>query len=320
MNIIFFGSSDFSLAALEACLETPRKVTLAVTTPDQKRGRGLNETPTPVRLFCEKRGIPVLAPSLLRDEKLLEKVRAIKPEFFVVASYGKIITANWLKIPSRFALNVHPSLLPKYRGAAPIHWAILNGDRETGLTIAEVTNQLDAGDIFYQTRIPLDSEIDSEELSTKLAELSREALRTVFRNIEQNKLSRTSQQESLASYARKLKKEDGIIDWQQPAASILNKVRGLLPWPIAITYYKGEPLQILKARAEDATSAGRPGQILEIRKEGAVVVRAGEGVLLIEQFKPAGKKVMSAADYARGKRIQPGSLFESTPSPGTQTQ
>lgn len=320
MTVIFFGSSEFSLSALESCLAPPHRVLLVITTPDQKKGRGLRESPSPVRDFCDKHKIPVEAPASLKQTDLTEKVRSLKPELFVVSSYGKIIPPAWLTIPASLAVNVHPSLLPKYRGAAPIHWTVLNGEKEAGVTIAELTETLDAGDIFHQIRVPIDPAVDSETLSRRLAELSGPALASVFHQIETGTLKRLRQEESLTSYARKLKKEDGIIDWREPATAIANRVRGLLPWPVATTYFQGEILQILKARvAEVACAEGRPGQILEIQKGGALRVQTGQGALFMDEVKPAGKKIMTGAAYAGGRRLQPGALFESAPSSRTPT-
>ncbi len=309
--IIFFGSSEFSIEALTACLESRHRILLVITTPDRPKGRGLKLQPTPVRLFCEQKGIPVEAPDKLKDEILMGKVKALNPDFFVVSSYGKIIPSSWLQIPKRLALNVHPSLLPKYRGAAPLHWPILNGDAETGISIAEVTPQLDAGDIFYQKKVPITDETDSELLSKQLAELSRQALASVFEQIQKNTLSRTPQEESLASYARKLTKEDGQLDWKKTASELSRFVRGLRPWPGAYALFQNEQLHILKAQAEEGnTSPLRPGQIAAVDKNGFLKIQTGKGVFAIERLRPAGKKEMSGADFARGKRLAPGVSFQ----------
>lgn len=308
--IVFFGSSEFSLEALKACLETRRKVGLVITTPDRPKGRGLKFQPTPVRLFCEQNQIPFEAPDKLKDESLIARVKSLNPDFFAVSSYGKIIPSSWLTIPKQLALNVHPSLLPKYRGAAPLNWPILNGDDETGISIAEVTSQLDAGDIFYQKRIPLSEEMNSESLSSGLAELSKEALMTVFSQIETKTLSRTPQIEAASTYARKLTKEDGRIDWKKSAAEISRLARGLLPWPGAHSVFRDEPILILKAKTETLSGSPlAPGQITEIDKNGLLKIQTGEGILAIESLRPAGKKDMSGADFARGRRLSPGSSF-----------
>lgn len=307
--IIFFGSSEFSLEALKACLQSPYRVLLVITTPDRPRGRGLKLQPTPVRLFCEQNQVPVEAPEKLKEEALMERVKALNPDFFVVSSYGKMIPTSWLAMPKRLALNVHPSLLPKYRGAAPVNWPILNGDPETGISIAEVTPQLDAGDIFYQKKIPLLDSMDSETLSAELSRLSLEALASVFSKIGKDALVRIPQEESLSTYARKLTKEDGLIDWRKSALEISRRVRGLLPWPGAHALFRNEPVSILKARPENQNGpALLPGQITAVEKND-LKIQTGDGVLAIERLRPSGKKDMAGADFARGKRFSAGDPF-----------
>lgn len=307
MKIIFFGSSEFSISSLQACIDSKHEVLLVVTTPDRKKGRGLEEFPTPVKIFAQKQELPVESPEDLKYPAILDKARSLHPDLFVVASYGKFIPGSWLKIPSKVCLNVHPSLLPKYRGAAPLHWPILNGDRETGISIAEVTHQLDAGDIFFQKMIPIEAATTSEHLSTELAQIGGQALREVFRRIEEGKLTRTPQEESRSSYARKLAKEDGKIDWSKPADEISRQVRGLLPWPVAFFLFRNEIVQVRRVRMTEETSGpAKPGEIVEIRKQGPMKVQTGKDLLTLEILQPAGKKEMSAAEFAHGRRLQAG--------------
>ena len=310
MKIIFFGSSEFSIPALKACMETPRQLLLAVTTPPKKQGRGLLEVPTPIERFCREQKIPFKAPPALKNPELLGEVSALKPDLLVVSSYGKMIPAAWLKIPSRLCLNVHPSLLPKYRGAAPLHWPILNGDPETGLSIAEVTDKLDAGDTFFQEKFKIDDQTTSLDLEKILSGESFAALKTVFAQIENGSLQRTVQDESCSSYAAKLKKEDGLMDWKRPANQLANQIRGLLPWPTAYTVFRSEPLQIRKSRVHELRgSQGKPGEILAFVKSLGVVIQTGEGLLCAERVKPAGKKEMSAMDFINGQRLHLGFCF-----------
>ncbi|MBN1688151.1 MAG: methionyl-tRNA formyltransferase [Candidatus Omnitrophica bacterium] len=307
MKIIFFGSSDFSMKALEACLESGHEVVLIITTPDKKKGRGLVMQPTPVRLFAEERQLPCEMPETLKDEALLEKIKALTPDLFVVSSYGLFIPSTWLTVPAKYALNVHPSILPRYRGAAPINWPILNGDSETGVSVAEVTHRLDAGDIFHQIRIPLDPDWDSEVLNGKLAELSYQVVAFVLRQIGKGTELRIPQSDITSSYARKLTKEDGHIDWSKPAEEIHRQIRGLVPWPRAYTFDQKKQILILKARCGNKTeSAGKPGEIKEISKDGFIRVQTGKGHLLIDRLRPEGRKEMSGADYANGKRLTAG--------------
>jgi methionyl-tRNA formyltransferase len=305
VSIIFFGSSEFSLGALKASLQSGHPVSLVITTPDANKGRGLQSQPTPVRIFAEENGFPFEAPENLKDSELLKKIENLKPEFYVVSSYGKLIPTSWLQVPSKLCINIHPSLLPKYRGAAPINWPIINGDKETGLSIAEVTSKLDAGDIFSQRKIPLELTDDSDSLSKKLSDLSFDGLLDVFEQIKKGNLQRTAQDETQTNYARKLTKEDGLILWNRTALEIHNQIRGLLPWPTAFTYFQKEPLQILKSSISGPDSNYLPGHISAITKED-LRIETADGALNLLRVKPAGKKEMTGGDFARGKRLQIG--------------
>lgn len=273
----------------------------------------MKESPTPVAEFALKNQLPVITPETLKNPDLLAEVTALNPVFFVVSSYGKIIPASWLKV-AKHNLNVHPSLLPLYRGASPINGPILNGDSETAISIAEITDKLDAGDIFYQKKVALPGNIDALTLETLLAELSENALAEVFKNIEDGKLSRTRQVESISTYAPKLKKEDGLIIWANSAAKIDAQIRALIPWPSAYTFLDGELLQLTKASALPQSSSGvLPGTIIAVEKQGGILIQTGDGVLNALTVKPAGKKFMSGADFARGKRLAPGIKFSNAP-------
>lgn len=312
MKIVFFGSSEFSLSALEACLSSRYRLEWVVTTPDQPQGRGLNEAPNPVRVFCKANRIPVEAPARLSDPIIFEKIKSCQPDVFVVSSYGKLIPAVWLELPRMARLNVHPSLLPKYRGAAPIHWAILNGDTETGVSVMDITSELDAGDIFHQIAVPLDSQIDAESLSRQLAELSGRMVGEILPLAQNGSLIRTPQDHGRAVYARKLKKSDGQICWKKSAEQIHNMIRGLLPWPTAFFEFKnGVLIQLLKSRVVDASELSvEPGQVCRIDRAGTLHVQTGCGVLGIEVLKPAGKREMNGTDFANGWRLQIGSRLE----------
>lgn len=306
MKLIFFGSSDFSLPPLEACLESGVETALVVTTPDQKKGRGLQALANPVRQFCAASGLPCEAPETLKQAPALERVRALAPDIFVVASYGKMIPSAWLALPAQ-RLNIHPSLLPRYRGAAPLNWPILEGEQETGVSIAEITPKLDSGDIFYQEKIPLAADMDSEKLGQLLSQRAAQALRKLLEELRQGKaLPRTVQDESRASTARKLTKEDGRLEWSEEAVIWDRKIRGLKPWPGAYVFFNNEPLAILEAQAAGGAAQAAPGTILEIEKSGAVCVQAGKSVLRIFKVKPAGRTAMSAADFVRGRRLERG--------------
>lgn len=313
MSLIFFGSSDFSLHALRACLDSGQDVSLVITTPPQKKGRGLIQSPTPVQTFAEVNRLPFIVPATLKNPEVLEKVRKWAPDFFVVSSYGKIIPGAWLKVPRRYGLNVHPSLLPKYRGAAPIHWPIILGDQETGISIAEVTPELDAGDIFFQKSLPLPPEADAQRMAEILGEASGHAVKTIFEMLQKGSLPRTIQQHELSNYARKLAKEDGKINWNRSAVQLHNQIRGLVPWPTASFVWEGESVQILKGSLQNSNGfTAVPGCVLAVSQH-AIHVQTGKGILSLDQVQPAGRKEMTGGDYARGRRINPGVLFPSDP-------
>lgn len=311
MKIIFFGSSDFSIPALKACCDASHDIVLVITTPDQKKGRGLKYGATVVKTFCEEYGLPVNAPESLKNPALIDAVQALSPDLFVVSSYGKFIPSSWLKIPSVASLNVHPSLLPKYRGASPLNAPILNGDKETGISIAEVTAKLDAGDVFAQTRFPLDDHMDALQLEEKLGDLSYGLLLEVMQQAEKGKLHRVPQDEAAASYAGKLHKEDGLVHFGMDALEISRRVRGLKPWPGAYLLIEGLPFILLDVEAQSRSHESKPGTLLEIHTEGVITMATGKGVLHIKKVKPAGKKEMTGADYIRGRRLQPGFVFPS---------
>lgn len=309
MTLIFFGSSDFSLPALKACLDAKHQVLAVVTTPDQKKGRGLHVQSTPVKAFAEEKGLLVETPESLKDAACYERIKALKPDIFVVSSYGKFIPSNWLKIPSQVSLNVHPSLLPKYRGASPVNQPILNGDSETGVTIAEVTHKLDAGDIFAQIRYELDPKMDSEKLSHQLAGLSYDLLRQVLEQVKTNRLKRIVQEESKASYASKLTKEQGLLSFERSSEELDRQIRGLKPWPGTYILFQGSPLQVLAALPEPKSNKQKPGTFLGVESDGSVLIAVGKGALKLIKVKPAGKNEMTASDFVRGRRLAPGFVF-----------
>ncbi len=304
MKIIFFGSSDFSLPALETCRVKPHELLLVVTTPDRKKGRGLKLTPNPVSAYCREHSIPLETPESPKTSPVIEKLRSLAPDLLVVSSYGKMIPAEWLTIAKKANLNVHPSLLPKYRGAAPIQWPILNGDSETGITIMEVIERLDAGDIYAQEIYPLDQHIQATELSRDLAEHSRKLLLQVFEQLQNHTASKRPQDEKIATYARKLCKEDGRLDWNKSAQVLHNQIRGLVPWPTAFFEYGGEHVQVLSAKILNRAGAACPPGTLLGKETDCLDIQTGEGVLALLTVKPQGKKEMTAADYARGRHLE----------------
>jgi methionyl-tRNA formyltransferase len=307
VNILFFGSSSFSLPVLETLFASGHKVTAVVTTPAKPKGRGLKVEPNPVQALAREKGVPCLAPAKLRAPEALEEAAKYPCDVMVLASYGKILPGSWLALARISPLNMHPSLLPRYRGAAPINWQIIDGAEKTGVTIFKMEEGLDSGDIAAQQEFPLGSEQDALMLSDFLAQKGAAILLTVLARAETGTLSFRPQDPAQATYAPKLKKEDGVIHWNENASRIAGLVRGLLPWPTAYTYFQDKPLQVLKAEADEmACATAKQGEILEVNKSGFIRIQTGQGSLLVQRLKPAGKREMSAGEFANGYRIAPG--------------
>ncbi len=303
-RLIYFGSSDFSLPGLRACIDAPGyEVVAVITTPPQRQGRGLELTPTVVARFCSDKQIPYFEYPKL-DETALSQVRDLNPEVFVVASYGKMIPESFLSL-AEHRFNIHPSLLPFYRGASPLNGPILAGDTKTGLSIADVTKSLDAGDIYYQEEYILSPSADSQMLGVILAEKSYLALRGLLENALLDKVTGVPQDSSLSSYAPKLKKEDGRLFFNIPAEKWGRIVRGLKPWPGAFIEIQSERVGIIAARPKQLDRTVDTGTIAEINEDSFVVQTPIDCVEIIE-VKPAGKTNMSGADYARGRRWKVG--------------
>lgn len=281
-----------------------------VTTPDRPKGRGLTLQPNPVEEVSRRAGILTLAPPTLKDPSIEKTVADLKPDIFVVASYGKMIPDFWLRIPKKLPLNLHPSLLPKYRGAAPIPWQILEGEKETGVTVLEVTLKLDSGDIFHQIRVPLETHETSKSLSRRLALLCGEALRETFEKIEKGKLARIPQNEAESSYARKLVKEDGHLGLAEPALFLERKVRAFHPWPGAFIPYRTDWLRVVLAECDsDPSQKAEPGTLLEIHPAGHLRVQSGKGLLKLHKVQLPGRKVISGVEFAHGQHLKPGFRF-----------
>ena len=310
MKILFFGSSDFSVPFLKAILDSSHEIPAVITTPSKPQGRGLKVQSNPVQAFADSRKLLCLAPARLKDEQILAQVKNMEPDLFVVASYGKFLPAAWLALPKKYPLNVHPSLLPKYRGAAPVNWQIIRGEKTAGVSIFKMTAEMDSGDIAAQAEFPILDGETAQELLERLAADGTSLLSEVLAKAEAAALTFTPQNHAEATLAPKLKKEDGLIDWRKPACEIMSLVRGLAPWPGTFVLYKGEPLKIIQVKiAATACAEANPGHILEISKAGFLRLQTGQGTLLIERVQPAGKREMTAHEFAIGHRLQPGMMI-----------
>ncbi len=291
-------------------LESSDEVTAVITTPDRAQGRGLQVQSNPVKDLAEKKGIRVFAPESLKTGEAEQEIKNLSPDVFVVASYGKLIPESWLKIPSKAAFNVHPSLLPKHRGAAPITWQILNGDKEAGVSIAEVIKELDAGDVFEQIEIPMPDKATTESLQNLLSDLGAKALLTCLDKLREGKLER-SPQGSESTYARKLTKEDGFLNLAEDAQHLERKIRGLHPWPGTFMGYKDKPLRIVEALCDSASQNGEIGEMMGMGMAGALSIQTGKGTLQLLKVQLPGRRIISAKEFANGERLKPGFVFSS---------
>ncbi|MDD4939863.1 MAG: methionyl-tRNA formyltransferase [Candidatus Omnitrophica bacterium] len=308
MNIIFFGSSKFAAPSLRALSASKHRVSCVVTQPDRHKGRGLHFSGTAIKTLAQASGIRVFQPERVNSKEALDFFKGTACDLFVVISYGQILSQKVLDIPKLFSINVHASLLPKYRGAAPISWAVINGETRTGATVIKMTAKMDEGPVISREQIGIEPEDTVITLEEKLSELAARLLTSAVSSIEKNKYSLIPQDENSASYAPKLKKENGRIDWRKNAVEIQNLVRGCAGWPGAFTFYKNKLLKIYRARAiqmPDSKRPEKPGEISGISKAG-VLVRAQEGGLLIEELQMEGKRRMEARDFIAGHKIPVG--------------
>lgn len=310
MRIVFMGSGQLACPALEALMGNPNHAVVAVVTqPDRPSGRRQHLKACPVRSFIGERSIPVLTPENVSAPGVVEQLRSLAPEIVVVADFGQFLKAPVLALPSRGTLNIHPSLLPKYRGAAPIAWAIAHGDTQTGVTIMHVNEQMDAGDIVLQETAEISDEDTTVTLEPRLAELGARLLVRALDLVAGGRAPRIPQDDAKAVLAPKLSKEDGRIDWPLPAEQIRNRVRGFVPWPCCyceVPEGSGHRLKVLKSRVEERS--GPPGIVLEAAGEGPLVA-CGDKALRLLEVQPEGKKAMGGAAYLCGHKIQRGDRF-----------
>lgn len=307
MKIIFFGSSNFAVPSLTRILESSYRVCAVVTQPDRKKGRHLKLTPTPVKSLAISKGLKVHDPEKVSDPSTIEFLRSMEADLFIVVSFGQILPADIIEIPSFYSINLHPSLLPKYRGAAPVNWAIINGETKTGLSIIRMNESMDAGDIILQRKVDIYDEDNAQTLNERLSELGSILLTDAIRFIEIDRVKFKKQDERKATLAPRLKKEDGLINWKDSASNIRNRVRGTIPWPGAYTYFYDKKINIWSAGVIDGE--GEPGAILESEEE--LIVGTGKGILKIEEIQMEGKKRMSAPAFLRGYReMKKGAKFD----------
>lgn len=302
MKLVFMGTPEFALPTLHALINAPdHTIGMVITQPDRPKGRGMKLQPPPVKEAALERGIPVLQPERLKNNaEIAASVQAFAPDAAIVVAYGKIIPPDLLAIPRHGCINVHASLLPHLRGAAPINWAILSGYDTTGVSIMRLDEGLDTGPVYREAPCPIREEDDAVTLSAKLADLGAHTLLEVLALIEAGKIEPRPQDHTQSTYAPLLKKEDGVIDWTQDTAAIARLIRGLVPWPGAFTRLGEKILRIWKATARQEAHGEKPGTLLKM--EGGLKIACSGGYIIPGSVQVEGKQVMDASAFANGLR------------------
>ncbi len=308
MRIVFFGTPDFAVPSLDVLIGFGADVAAVVTQPDRVKGRGHKLSQPPVKELALSKGIPVLQPAGIRTDAFLSELVALRPAAVVVVAYGKILPPPILMLPPLGCINVHASLLPKYRGAAPIQWAIISGERKTGVTTMLMDEGLDTGDILLQEETEITDDDDAETLWLRLAEMGAALLPKTLKGLSEGSVKPVPQSGE-ATFAPPLRKEDGVISWELPARKIFDLIRGVQPWPGAYCFLGGEKIGVLKASVVDERRRGVPGRIERIAEAG-VQVSCGLGVISLVEVKPEGKKAMPAEALMHGRRLKEGARFD----------
>ena len=303
MKIIFMGTPDFAAASLEALIDSRHEIQAVVTQPDKPKGRKGELTPSPVKVIAKREGIKVYQPLKVRDEEFVKTLRAYNPDVMVVVAFGQIIPLSILKMPKYGCVNIHGSLLPKYRGAAPIQWAVLDGEKETGIATILMDEGIDTGDILLKKTIKIDTDETSGSLFDKLMALGAETILETLDELEKGSLTPTKQGESPTAYAKMLTKAMGLIDFTKSAKELDCFVRGMNPWPSAYTLLSGKTLKLWKVRAVDGS--GKAGSVIDIDKE-SFTIACGEGAIEVLEVQLEGKKRMSAGDFLKGSTLNIG--------------
>jgi methionyl-tRNA formyltransferase len=304
MHIAFFGTPSFAIPSLTALIQS-EEIIVVVSQPDKRKGRDRISSPPPVKKLALERGIKILQPPNINDPVFIDKLSNPLPEIIVVVAYGKILPVQILKLPPHGCINVHASLLPKYRGAAPIQWAIINGEKKTGITTMLMDEGLDTGDILLQEETEISDDDNTDTLSKRLAEMGALVLMKTIRGLK-NKSIQPSPQVGFPSYAPPFKKEDGRITWSKTAVEIFNFIRGMYPWPCAYCYLNKKRIRITKVKVLEGS--GLPGRIEKSGQE--FIVGTGDGLISIIELQPEGKKLMSAKAFLHGRRVIKGAFFD----------
>lgn len=306
MRVVFMGTPDFSVGTLEAIIAAEHEVVGVVTQPDRPKGRGKAMQATPVKTAALAHDIPVYQPAKVREPEFVEILKNLKPDVIVVVAFGQIIPASILEIPPMGCINVHASLLPKYRGAAPIQWAVIDGEKESGVTIMYMDTGLDTGDMLAKTVIPLEADETGGSLFDKLSEAGANLLVETLIKLELGQVKPEKQpKDSPNAYARMIKKTDGLINWNLDAEAIERLIRGMNPWPSAYSYLDGKTLKIWRASVCKEETGNEPGTVVRTDKNG-IYVQTGNGVLRLDEIQLEGKKRMDSNAFLRGFEVPSG--------------
>lgn len=305
MKVVFMGTPDFAVEALKAIIQAGHEVMCVVTQPDKPKGRGKEMQFTPVKQCALEHQIPVLQPVKVREAESVEALRAFGADIFVVAAFGQILPKALLTMPKYGCVNIHASLLPKYRGAAPIQWAVINGEKESGVTLQQMGEGVDTGDILLKRAIALDNKETGESLYDKLSRLGAELIVEVLPEIEAGKVVPEKQEEALSTHVGKITKAMGLMDWNKSAEELERLVRGLNSWPSAYTFFRGKTLKIWETEVLGEKESGEPGSIAAVTKT-SVIVNTGDGKLALTSVQLEGKKRMEVKDFLLGYKMEAG--------------
>ncbi len=309
MRIVFMGTPDFALFSLRALIEAGEEVVGVITQPDKPKGRGYTLTPPPVKVYAEERGIPVFQPERVKDGSFDDTLRSLEPDVCVVAAYGKILPQSMLDIPKHGCFNIHGSLLPEYRGAAPMQRAIIDGKAVTGVTIQQMAAGMDTGDILVIRETEIGENDNFEDIHDRLGVLGAEAILEAIAQLREGKLSPVSQDDSLATYAAKIEKADCLLDFSRPARQLHDQIRGMSPFPLAFTRLpSGSMLKVTESRIIDEDSEGEAGKVISL--DDGIEIQCGKGRLRLVGVLPEGKGRMKAADFVRGRKIALGDILK----------
>jgi methionyl-tRNA formyltransferase len=316
MNVVFMGTPEFAVPSLQTLVREGYRIAAVVTQPDRPKGRKRELSPPPVKVEAEKHGIPVLQPVKVRDPAAVEAIRELNPDLIVTAAYGQILPKRILDIPKHGCINIHASLLPKYRGGAPIHRAIMNGDRVTGVTIMYMAEGMDTGDMISKCEVNIEEDDTAGTMFEKLSIAGAELLAATLPDLLAGRIQAVPQNEAEATYAYNISREDERIDWSKTTVQLFNHIRGLNPFPGAYTLLNGEVLKVWASRKPDTSRSGenkrnagaKPGTVLQMTDEG-IEVATGDGAIWLTRVQPAGKKAMDVSEMRRGSPIPPGTVL-----------